>query len=698
MIHLVITEKPQAAKKIADSILENYKIKKKNSVQYYESNEGIIVAPAAGHIFTLKDRKRKTYPNFDLKWEPSTKKNKFIEKFYKLLAYLGKLADKITIATDLDVEGEVIGYNIYRFLANGKQVYRMEFSTLTKEELKKAFQKKKEGYNVGLAESGLTRHYLDYYYGVNISKALTSSIKAAADRYHLLSSGRVQGPALSILAKREQEIENFVPDPFWQLNFTTKESDKQKFNELIFEYETSKIWKKEEAEKIYKECIGKDAKVINIKERIYKVLPPIPFDLTGMQMEAYKVFGFTPSRVQRIAQRLYLAGLISYPRTSSQKLPSSIDFNNIINKLSRRFEAGRELIGKKLKPREGKKSDPAHPAIYPTGELPKKKLSDEEEKLFSLIVYRFFAVFGEPAKRISISIKASIDSYNFGCTGSRTEVDNWLRLYPYAKLKEVELPKFKNGEILKVNQLNFLEKETQPPNRYSQATIVKELEKRGLGTKSTRATIIQTLYDRNYIEGKQIKVTKLGKKVISTLQKYAPEFLSEELTTKFEKEMELVENQKKKKEDVLKEAREVLTKTFNKFRKNEAKIGEELVETVEETKEEQNIIGDCECGGKMKFIQMYNGARFIGCSNYPKCKKSYPMPWFSWIEKTGKLCEHCGLPILKILRKGKRSFNMCPNPKCKSKENWNKKSAENQKTYSKKKNRKETSNKGVKKN
>ncbi|OYT43163.1 MAG: hypothetical protein B6U88_01800, partial [Candidatus Aenigmarchaeota archaeon ex4484_56] len=127
-------------------------------------------------------------------------------------------------------------------------------------------------------------------------------------------------------------------------------------------------------------------------------------------------------------------------------------------------------------------------------------------------------------------------------------------------------------------------------------------------------------------------------------------------TTKFEKEMELVENQKKKKEDVLKEAREVLTKTFNKFRKNEAKIGEELVETVEETKEEQNIIGDCECGGKMKFIQMYNGARFIGC------------------------------------------FNMCPNPKCKSKENWNKKSAENQKTYSKKKNRKETSNKGVKKN
>jgi len=673
MVHLVITEKPQAAKKIAEAILDNYKEKKKFSVPYYESKDGIIVVPAAGHIFTLRDKKRKNYPNFDLEWRPSFRRNKFIKNFYELISHLSKFSEEITIATDLDVEGEVIGYNIYRFLCNGKKVYRMEFSTLTKNELRNAFKNKKEGYNVGLAESGLTRHYLDYYYGVNISKAMTSSIKTVSNRYYLLSSGRVQGPALAILAKREEEIAAFKPKPYWQLNFTTKKSNKQVFDEIIFNYEIDKIWNKKEADDIYNKCKNKKAEITEIKERKYKVLPPIPFDLTTMQMEAYKVFGFTPARTQSIAQRLYLAGLISYPRTSSQKLPSSIDYKNIIAKLTKKFEIGKELLNKELVPREGKKSDPAHPAIHPTGELPKTKLSSEEQKLYSLVVHRFFAVFGEPAERLGISIKANIENYSFSCTGSRTTKENWLKFYPFAKLQEIELPEFEKGELLVINKLNLVEKETQPPQRYSQASLVKELEKKGLGTKSTRAIIVQTLYDRNYIEGKQIKVTKLGMNVVKTLSKYAPEFLSEELTAKFEKEMEKVENGEKKKEIVLEEAREILTELFKKFRENEEEIGNSLIKTIEETREDQNTIGDCKCGGKMKFIVMYNGSRFIGCSNYPKCKISYPMPRNCWIEKTGKICEHCGTPILRIFRKGKRPFNMCLDQNCKSKENWNNK-------------------------
>ena len=677
MVHLVITEKPQAAKKIADAILGNYEKKKKFSVEYYESKDGIIVAPAAGHIFTLRDKKRKNYPNFELEWRPSFRRNKFIKNFYELLSYLSKFSDDITIATDLDIEGEVIGYNIYRFLCNGKKVYRMEFSTLTKDELRKAFENKKEGYNVGLAESGLTRHYLDYYYGVNISKAMTSSIKTASNRYYLLSSGRVQGPALAILAKREKEIESFKPKPYWQLNFTTQSSDRQKFQEITFNYEVDKIWKKEEADEIFRRCENKNAEIVEIKERKYKVLPPVPFDLTTMQMEAYKVFGFAPARTQAIAQRLYLAGLISYPRTSSQKLPSSINYREIISKLIKKFEIGKMLLNKELVPREGKKSDPAHPAIHPTGELPKTKLSSEEQKLYELIVHRFFAVFGEPAQRVGISVKARIEDYNFSCTGSRTTKENWLKLYPFAKLQEIELPEFRKGEFLKVKKLNLIEKETQPPPRYSQASLVKELEKKGLGTKSTRAIIIQTLYDRNYIEGKQIKVTKLGMNVVKTLSKYAPEFLSEELTAKFEKEMEKVEQGKKEREMVLKEARELLIELFRKFRENEEEIGKSLAKTIEETRDEQNTIGDCKCGGKMKFIALPNGARFIGCSNYPRCKISYPMPRNCWIEKTGKICEHCGTPILRVFRKGKRAFNMCLDQNCKTKENWKNKKKDN---------------------
>ena len=193
-----------------------------------------------------------------------------------------------------------------------------------------------------------------------------------------------------------------------------------------------------------------------------------------------------------------------------------------------------------------------------------------------------------------------------------------------------------------------------------------------MGTKSTRAIIVQTLYDRNYIEGKQIRVTKLGMNVVETLKKYAPEFLSEELTVKFEKEMEKVENEKKKREKVLEEAREILIELFQKFKKKEEEIGKSLVKTVEETRDEQNTIGTCKCGGELKFIKMYNGSRFIGCSNYPKCKNAYPLPRNCRIEKTGKICEHCGTPILKIIRKGKRPFNMCLDPNCERKKNWGK--------------------------
>ncbi len=673
MVHVILAEKPTAAKKMADSILKDYTTKKRYSATYYESSDGIIVASAAGHLFTLKDRVRKAYPNFDLEWQPSYIKNKFTYNFYKLLEYLGKFTDKMTIATDLDIEGEVIGYNVFHFLFKRAKVSRMEFSTLTKDELKKSFSNRKEGYNYGLTESGLTRHYLDFFYGVNITKALTSSIKTASNKYHLISSGRVQGPTLALIAEREKEIENFIPVPFWQINFLTKKSDKHRFPEpLTFNYEKDKFWEKEKADKIFENCKDKNAIVKKTDKTKRNLNPPVPFNLTGLQMESYKVFGFNPSRTQAIAQKLYLQGVISYPRTSSQKLPSSINYKEIIEKLSEMFDAGKKLIGIPLKPNEGAKTDPAHPSIHPTGDLP-KKLKEEEEKLYSLIVHRFFAIFGKPAERLSIKIIANIDAYLFNCTGVKTIKKNWLELYPFARLQELELPELETGTVLIVDKLNISEKETQPPNRYTPASLVRELEKRGLGTKSTRAMIIQTLYNRNYCEGQHIEITNLGRHVVETLEKYAPDFLSEKLTAKFEKEMQLVEKDKKKKDEVLKEAEILLSKIFMEFKRKEKEIGGSLTGSVEETIEEQNNLGDCKCGGNLKFIKMYNGSRFVGCSNYTKCKNAYPLPRNCGVEKTGKICEHCGTPILKIVRKGRRVFAMCLDPKCKSKENWGKK-------------------------
>jgi len=158
--------------------------------------------------------------------------------------------------------------------------------------------------------------------------------------------------------------------------------------------------------------------------------------------------------------------------------------------------------------------------------------------------------------------------------------------------------------------------------------------------------------------------------VVETLKKYAPEFLSEKLTAKFEHEMELVEQNKKKREEVLLEAKNLLKKTFEELKKKEKEIGNSLLKLIEETREEQNTLGKCKCGGNLKFIQMYNGSRFVGCSNYPKCKNAYPLPKNCKIEKTEKICEFCGTPILKIIRKGRRPFTMCLDPNCKRKEKW----------------------------
>jgi DNA topoisomerase-1 len=678
MVHLIVAEKPTAAKKIADALIEGYFIRKIGGVSYYESGDGkTIVSSAAGHIFGLREKSKRPYPNFDLEWQPAFKNNSFIAKFYKALSQLGRAADETTIATDYDVEGEVIGYNIYRFLCPKSKASRMLFSTLTKPELKKSFESRKAGVNEGLAQAGLTRHFLDFFYGVNISKALTNSVKSASNRYYLLSSGRVQGPTLAIVVNREKEIQAFVPIPFWQINFITKQNGPgEKFPEpLTFEYEKDKIWDKPDAEKIYGECLGKDAVVDGIETRKAKINPPTPFNLTDLQSEAYKVFGYSPSRTQAIAQKLYLQGVISYPRTSSQQLPPEIGYGKILGKLCQRYGLGKKLIGKDLKPNNGKKTDPAHPAIYPTGELP-GKITKEEENLYELIVHRFFATFGEPAERLSVKINALIGAHKFSCTGVKTVAKNWLEFYPFAKLGEVELPLQKKGTSLIIHKLNLLSKETQPPKRYSPASLVKELEKRNLGTKSTRAAIIQTLYDRNYIEGQKISATGLGIRVIESLEKYVPELVSEELTAKLEGEMEAIQEGKNTQEKVLADTKESLIATFRKFRAHEKEIGAGLMGSVEETKEEQSRIGPCgKCDGELKFIAMYNGSRFVGCTNYPHCKNAYPLPRNCGIEKTGKICEKCNTPILKIIRKGRRPFNMCLDPKCETKKDWGKEKA-----------------------
>lgn len=670
---IIIAEKPAAAERIAKALGEPKKVEE-GGAYYFQVGDKVVI-PAVGHLFGLKQATRGSYyPVFEVEWAPTfeiNKKNEYARKYLENLKKFVGVAEDVYIATDYDVEGSVIGYNILRFVFNREKAKRMKFSTLTKEELLHAFQNPTE-LNMGMIKAGLTRHTLDWYYGINLSRALTHSIKKVGKVFSVLSIGRVQGPMLYFLVKREREIRAFKPKPFWQVTLKFRLRGKE-FEAL---YREKQIWEEEKAYEVVKSCEGKKGIIKDVKKRVVRKNPPAPFDLTSLQTEAYNLFGYSPKRTLDIAQSLYTQAYISYPRTSSQKLPRQLDLRGILKKLSAQKEFRelcQEILKGKVEPHEGKKKDPAHPAIHPTGEVP-KKLTGPERKIYELIVRRFLSCFMEPAERESISLTVDVNGNEFLTSGSRTLKEGWMKAYkPFLKLQEVEFPDVKVGEEVEVRKLEKLEKETQPPQRYTQGSIIKEMEKRNLGTKATRAQILQTLYDRGYIVNKSIQVTDLGMTLVEALERYCPTILSEELTREFERKMEEVMEGRIPMEKVLEEARTVLKEILKEFKENEEKIGGILDDALMRTREEERTLGRCpKCGGNLKVIYTKRG-RFVGCSNYPKCKNMYPIPKVGTIKKTGKTCEKCGTPIIYVFRKGKRPFKMCLDPNCETKSGWGKK-------------------------
>lgn len=683
---VIIAEKPDACAHIAKALAEKAlkKRKSKYDVDYYEfqrQGKKHVAIAAVGHLFNLKQSKKVKgwdYPIFEVQWVPSYKARKisaFSEKYFKTIEELVKGKNSYISACDFDNEGSLIAANILKFICKVNDAKRMKFSTLTKPDLIKSYEEMMLHLDINNINCGIARHFIDFYYGINTTRALTASIKKGSERFSLVSAGRVQGPLLTILAKREKEILKFKPVPYWELESHLLLKKKI----LVASYEKGKINDKKLAEKIYKECKGKNALVESVTKKEYKQNPPVPFNVTSLQTEAYRLFGYSPRQTLNIAQDLYTKAHISYPRTSSQKLPPQINYGSILQaltKVKKYKKISEELLSKeRLIPTEGKMKDPAHEAIHPTVQPPKGKLRPQSQKIYDLVCRRFFAVFGEPATRESMNIIFKIGKHKFKATGRRTIKKGWMEYYgPYAKYDEVTFPSIKKGDNLKAKKLNLLSKETSPPPRYSQASIIKEMEKRGLGTRATRAGILQTLYDRDYAQGKSIQVTSLGLKLADTLKEYVPDLVDEKLTRKLEKEMEKILTGKMKKEKPISDAKRVVTKICNEFKKNETKIGKALGKSIIETQEDKSILGPCpKCGKNLKRLFSPRTRKFfVGCSGYPKCKTGYPLPHGSMIQRLDKVCEKCNTPMIQVIRKGKRPFRMCLDPKCETKADWGK--------------------------
>lgn len=684
---LIVCEKPTAAVKIATALAEKKpKEKELNGVSYYEferDGKQTVVVPALGHLFTLKNLKpMREYPIYDIDWVPTyeaDRKAKRTQVFVETIKELAKDATDYIVATDFDIEGSLIGRNVLKYICGDEAVNRakrMKFSTLTAEDLRRAYEQLMPRLDFELIDAGIARHVLDWYWGMNVSLAMSTAVKAAEQRFAKLSAGRVQTPTLKILVEREKEIKAFKPEPFWVLSLLL-EIDGM---EVAAEHATSRFFDRAEAERALAACEGKPAKISVIQTRQYHRPPPVPFDLGSLQSEAYRCFGYTPMRTQQIAQALYQAALISYPRTGSQKLPPTIGYAKIIEQLgsiSKQYgEFSHDLLSKpELMPNEGKKTDPAHPAIFPTGEKP-EKLTGPSQKLYDLIVRRFFSVFGKPALVESVKIELDVGGQPFYIHGRRVLDDGWLKYYgPYGATEEIILPQLKEGQELEVKKVKFEEKETQPPPRYNPASIVKEMESRNLGTKGTRAILLQNIYERGYIFGNQITVTDLGIEVVDSLLRYCPEITSEELTVEFEREMYAVQEGKRDKEEIIAKARIELDKILSKFRQHQLEIGKQLAEAYRVTRMKQRILGKCsKCGGDLRVIvSRATHKRFVGCSNYPKCTNTFPLPQAGMIISLGRMCERCGAPMIQVNRTGMRPYRMCINHQCSSKVDWGKK-------------------------
>jgi DNA topoisomerase-1 len=688
---LIVTEKPDAAKRIAQALDRQGKPQalRENGVPYFvaQRDRKLVIVPALGHLYTIVQDggKRSSYPVFDFKWAPrhqAERKAKAIRNWVETFSKLSSDADEFMSACDYDIEGSLIGYCILKYACRDKDASakRMKFSTLMKTELEKAYEEPLPRLDFAFIEAGRTRHEVDWLYGINLSRALTLAAHHWSGRYSTLSTGRVQGPALQFLTTREKTIRSFVPTSYWEIT-----AEAEILNSVVeAEYEKKRIETRAEADAVVQACAGKTGEIKNVDVKKMHQKPPIPFDVGTLQREAYSLFGYTPRRTLTIAQRLYLDALISYPRTSSQKLPPIIGFSMILSSLKRKPAykklASNLLEQEELKPREGAKDDPAHPAVYPTGNLPEKPLSVPERRVWDLVVRRFMAVFGEPALKESLKARLEVNSHGFFLRGRRILKEGWMQYYaPYVRAEEVLLPPIKEGNKALLRRVNREDRFTCPPPRYNPSSLLKKMDELGIGTKATRADIIQTLYNRGYVRDERIAVTELGFDVIDILGRYAPDVTSAQLTQDLEAKMEQIQNNSMKRETVIAEVVEQLKPQLEQFKENEEAIGEVLSKATTKAQAQERVVGKCPncCTGDLAIIySRTTRKRFIGCTNYFKglCKTSFPLPQRGTVKPVKSRCKACGWPQVLVWLRGRRPWNLCFNTDCSSKAKRRKKS------------------------
>lgn len=666
---LIITEKPSAAKRVAEALSDIRPERiRENGVEYYiakRGNRDLFLCPALGHLFTLYDtiNDRSSYPVFDLEWKPLSHKRKKIYNIIRVLKKLSSHSTHFVNACDYDIEGDTIGYNILKYVCtvDPNNAFRMKFSSLTKDEIVHSFEVASR-YDCKMALAGRIRHFVDFVWGINLSRNMMKSFKICSGANKTFSIGRVQGPTLNFIYEREIDAKSFVPRPYWKV-IAEFNKDGRTFRAVHID---QRIETFEDVKSIMSSCQNSLGLVTNVENKVLVMHAPPPFNLIDLQRTAFFHFGFSPTKVERIAESLYLKALISYPRTDSQKLPKT-DLRELLGKIAliKEYADAKSLLIGRLMPVEGKKDDPAHPCIFPTGDEP-KNLSHDENLIFDLIVRRFIACFGPPLRRRHTSITIMISDQQFVLKGVTLIDQGWTAYYKkYWHGNSDDLPQLNVGDKIPITRIIYEEKFDAPPEPYTQGSLLAKMQAEGLGTKATRGEIISILYKRKYVSGRNIQLTQLGWAVVESMRYCVPEILTADLTRKIEEKLLMLENGTISSGELCESVIDHVLPVIIKVRENEHKVGSVLCKAVTNLKAETGSLGTCPLckDGKLRIKSDEAGKRFIECENSSKgCRNLVSLPQTGSLNYLGT-CDFCGWPIVKLsLNHYNKKF--CLNKEC----------------------------------
>lgn len=599
-----------------------------------------------------------------LTWAPIIK-NPAEKEIIRVLKNLAKKADSVVIATDFDREGELIGsdaLSCVREVAPDVPVSRARYSALIKGEVTEAFNNLVE-LDQNLADAGESRQYIDLIWGAVLTRYLT--LAKFGGFGNVRSAGRVQTPTLALVVERERERMAFVPEDYWQIRGMAA----AKGADFKISHATARFTDKDAAQTAFGHVDGVVAgTVTDVAKRSRKQQPPVPFNTTSLQAAA-AAEGVSPARTMRIAESLYMSGLISYPRVDNTVYPRSLDLEGIVKGLAANSPAlapvCKKVLAGPMKPTRGKTETTDHPPIHPTGQGDPTTLDGGQLKLYNLIARRFLATLMGPATIENTKVSIDVAGEPFAASGDVLVDAGFREAYPYGLKRDEQLPALDAGDVVDVHDVNLEAKQTEPPARYSQGKLVQEMEKRGLGTKSTRASIIERLYQVRYLKNDPIEPSQLGMAIVDALSQFAPRITTPEMTAELDEDMTHVAEGQDTQTHVVDHSRALLAGMLDNLIEHKDDLGEAISDAV--TADAR--VGACPKCGKdlvMKQSAKTRGS-FIGCMGWPDCDVTYPVPSgvkVSPLEGDAAVCPECGAPRIKCQPFRQKAYEQCVNPKC----------------------------------